>query len=67
MVNSKVLDLALRLWPQVRDRGQVDDPADLDLLLATQGQPGAFGYEGGVRGTFAAFHRPPTHGRARRG
>lgn len=57
MTTSTTLDLALRLWPQVRDSGTVDDPSLLDSLLATQGQPGAPGYEGGVRGTFACF--PP--------
>lgn len=57
MTTSNTLDLALRLWPQVRDGGGVDDPALLDALLATQGQPGASGFEGGVRGTFECF--PP--------
>ncbi|MEI6136189.1 MAG: hypothetical protein WCQ48_02070 [Chloroflexota bacterium] len=52
---SPVLDLAIRLWPQVRDRGAVDDPSDLDMLLAAQGQPGAPGLEGGVSHTFACF------------
>ncbi len=52
---SPVLDLAIRLWPSVRDRGAVDDPNDLDTLLAAQGQPGAPGVEGGVRRTFACF------------
>ena len=52
---SETLDLAMKLWPQVRDGGGVEDPATLDLLLATQGQPGAPGYESGVRGTFACF------------
>lgn len=54
---SPALELALRLWPQVRDRGAVDDPNDLDVLLATQGQPGAPGVEQGVQRTFACF--PP--------
>lgn len=53
--NSPVLDLAIRLWPQVRDRAAVDDPNDLDTLLGAQGQSGAPGYEGGVRRTFACF------------
>lgn len=57
MSTSPVLDLAIRLWPQVRDRGAVDDPNDLDTLLAAQGRPGAPGSEGGVRSTFACF--PP--------
>ena len=57
MSTSPVLDLAIRLWPQVRDRGAVDDPNDLDTLLAAQGHPGAPGYDGGVRRTFACF--PP--------
>ncbi len=57
MSTSPNLDLALRLWPQVRDSGTVDDPAFLDALLATQGKPGAAAYEGGVSGTFACF--PP--------
>ena len=52
---SEVLHLALGLWPQVRDRGAVDDPAALDTLLGSLGQPGAPGYEGGVRSTFACF------------
>jgi hypothetical protein len=55
MTTSPNLDLALRLWPQVRDSGTVDDPALLDALLATQGKPGAAGYAGGVNGTFACF------------
>lgn len=50
-----ILKLALRLWPQARDSGAVDDPDSLDVLLAALGQPGAPGYEGGVTGTFAAF------------
>lgn len=57
MSASSTLDLALRLWPPLRDRGAVDDPADLDTLLAAQGLPGAPGEEGGVRHTFACF--PP--------
>ena len=52
---SEVLRLALQLWPQVRDRGAVDDPTALDTLLRALGQPGAPGYDGGVRGTFACF------------
>lgn len=55
MSTSTILDLAIRLWPQVRDRGAVDDPNDLDTLLAAQGQPGAPGVQGGVRHTFACF------------
>ncbi len=55
MTTSSTLDLALRLWPQVRDSGRVDDASLLDELLAAQGRPGAPGYEGGVRGTFACF------------
>ncbi len=55
MSTSAVLDLALRLWPQARDRGAVDDPSDLDTLMAAMGQPGAPGYEGGLRRTFACF------------
>jgi hypothetical protein len=52
---SPVLDLALSLWPQVRDQGTVNNPSDLDTLLATQGQPGAPGQEEGVVHTFACF------------
>lgn len=55
MSESPILDLALRLWPSVRDRGMVDDPTDLDRLLEAQGQPGAPGWDGGLRNTFAAF------------
>lgn len=49
--------LALRLWPDVRTRGAVDDPSDLDRLLATLGRPGAPGYPDGIRYTFGCF--PP--------
>lgn len=55
MASNEILDLALRLWPQARDQGTVIDPNDLDRLLAAQGLPGAPGYEGGVRSTFACF------------
>ncbi|MEZ4553250.1 MAG: hypothetical protein AB7L91_09210 [Dehalococcoidia bacterium] len=55
MAGSEPLDLALRLWPQARDRGTVDDPTDLDRLLEAQGLPGAPGYECGLRSTFACF------------
>ena len=51
------LDLALRLWPRVRDGRPVEDPADLDALLAAQGQPGAPGHDCGLTDTFACF--PP--------
>jgi hypothetical protein len=51
----KALALALSLWPNARDRGSVDDPATLDTLLESFGQPGALGYECGSRKTFAAF------------
>lgn len=57
MSTSPTLDLALRLWPAIRDGRGVDDPEALDTLLATQAHPGAPGYDGGVRGTFACF--PP--------
>ena len=56
-VRSEVLALAMRLWPQARDRGSVDDPADLDRLLEAQGLPGAPGQDCGLRHTFACF--PP--------
>lgn len=52
---SDVLQLALQLWPQVRDHGTVDDPSALDTLLRSLGQPGAPGVNDGVRGTFACF------------
>lgn len=52
---SDVLTLTQRLWPQVRDHGTVDDASALDTLLATLGQPGAPGFEGGEMHTFAAF------------
>ena len=55
--DGDLLDLALRLWPQARDHGAVDDPGDLDLLLEAQGQPGAPGYDCGQRSTFSCF--PP--------
>jgi hypothetical protein len=55
MSDSPVLDLAQRLWPSVRDTGVVADPGDLDLLLKALGQPGAPGYDCGLRSTFACF------------
>jgi hypothetical protein len=53
--SSEILDLALRLWPQARDQGTVNDPSDLDRLLEVQGLPGAPGYDCGIRSTFACF------------
>ena len=55
--DSSILDTALRLWRAARDSAAVDDPGDLDTLLAAQGQPGAPGYDCGVTTTFACF--PP--------
>lgn len=57
MSDSPILDLVWQLWPQLRDRGTVDDPADLDRLLVTAGRPGAPGYDCGVRRSFECF--PP--------
>lgn len=53
--SGDTLNLALRLWSDLRDHGTVDDPADLDRLLASLGQPGAPGYDCGLRRTFACF------------
>ncbi|MEZ4502614.1 MAG: hypothetical protein R3C39_08315 [Dehalococcoidia bacterium] len=55
MSDSELLDLAFKLWPDVRDRGVVGDPSDLDRLLAAQGLPGAPGFDCGVRDTFGCF------------
>lgn len=55
MADHKSLALALSLWPDARDRGVVADPAALDRLLETLGQPGALGYDCGLRNTFACF------------
>lgn len=55
MSASSILDLALRLWPGARDSGAVDDPNDLDALLASQGLPGAIGHDCGLTSTFACF------------
>jgi hypothetical protein len=52
---SQILDLALRLWPDVRDRGAVSDLTALDELLGSLGQPGAPGYDCDLRSTFACF------------
>lgn len=52
---SDVLALSQRLWPQVRDHGAAEDPAALDTLIETLGQPGAPGFEGGELHAFAAF------------
>lgn len=55
MSESEILDLALRIWPQARDTGVIDDPEDLDRLLASQDQPGAPNRDCGRRYTFACF------------
>ena len=55
MSQSQILDLALRLWPDVRDRGAVSDLTALDELLGSLGQPGAPGYDCDLRSTFACF------------
>ncbi len=55
--DADLLDLALRLWPQARDRGAIDNPRDLDRLLEAQGRAGAPGHDCGQRYTFACF--PP--------
>src|SRR3954471_3685732 len=55
MSDSELVDLALRLWPSVRDRGVVDDATDLDRLIDAQGLPGAPGVERGLQYTFACF------------
>ena len=55
MTDHDALSLALELWPDARDRGAVADPTSLDTLLATLGQPGALGYDCGLRTTFACF------------
>jgi hypothetical protein len=52
---DETLATALALWPQARDRGRVDDAAQLDVLLDAIGRPGAYGYEWGLRHTFACF------------
>jgi len=55
MSESEILDLALRLWPQARENGVIDDPTDLDRLLTAQNQPGAPNHDCGQRYTFACF------------
>jgi hypothetical protein len=55
MSDSELVDLALRLWPQVRDHGTVDNPDDLDRLIDAQGLPGAPAVERGLLHTFACF------------
>ena len=55
MSEHAVLDLALRLWPGVRDGAGVEDPGNLDVLLAALGQPGAYGADCGLTSTFACF------------
>lgn len=55
MADHETLTLALALWPAARDRGAVDDPSALDTLLDSLGQPGAIGYDCGLRHTFACF------------
>jgi hypothetical protein len=54
---ESALELALRLWPRLRDGGSVDDPSDLDRLLGTQNLPGAPNHDCGQQFTFACF--PP--------
>jgi hypothetical protein len=53
--DNQILALALRLWPEARDNGAVADPTALDELLVSLGQPGAPGYECGLRTMFACF------------
>ncbi len=55
MSDTPIIDLVFRLWPAARDEAVVADLADLDLLLATQGGPGAPGRECGLKHTFACF------------
>lgn len=55
MSYNETLALALRLWPDARDSGAVSDPTALDELLTALGQPGALGYDCGLRSTFACF------------
>ena len=55
MTDRDTLTLALELWPDARDRGTVADPSALDRLLESLGQPGALGYDCGLRSTFACF------------
>lgn len=55
VAQHEAVTLALALWPSARDSGAVEDPSALDQLLETLGQPGAVGYEGGLRNTFAGF------------
>ena len=57
MPKSAVLDLALQLWPELRDGAPVGDPGALDRLLAAQGLPGAPGHDCGLTSSFACF--PP--------
>ena len=52
---SSTLNLALQLWPGLRDGLPVGDPGALDTLLAAQGQPGAPGHDCGLATTFACF------------
>ncbi len=49
------LALALELWPDARDYGQVKDASALDGLLESLGQPGAIGFDCGLRNTFTCF------------
>ncbi len=55
MSYNEILTLALGLWPGARDSGAVSDPTALDELLTALGQPGALGYDCGLRSTFACF------------
>lgn len=49
------LTLALELWPDARDHGRVKDSSALDRLLERLGQPGAIGFDCGLRNTFTCF------------
>ena len=55
MPESPVLDLALRLWPDLRDGQPVADAGALDELLSAVGQPGAPERDCGLTATFACF------------
>ena len=49
------VDLALEIWPGLRDGNNLEDLSDLDILLESQGIPTAYGSSEGISATFGGF------------
>ena len=49
------VDVALEIWPGLRDGNNLEDISDLDILLESQGIPTAYGSSEGISATFGGF------------